>query len=517
MTAKKSRDVEPNRILEESGAMTSLLHELIGANPHHPRVLLEKLEQPNLAWVNIQAMQQDPLFASVGHDERKYREALLDRCAYVLPTPEVKTIPNRTAVGVVDRYGGAGIGQNGGSGRALYLNGYHIKGVGRTPLISSRTDEAHASGGAYLEEAVREAIFASLVELEFPHGSIPILAIIVTGQTTTWIEDEGPRPERRCLVVRPAFGRPAHYEKASSFISNIPHDGAADYMRSRMALVNSIARLGEQGLLEMFREFFSKWGEQLAFSYIHRMPHGGNTSSNISLDARLLDFGGMTAVPGWSQYSTMLGCPPSGRELAFVVSTAESLIANYAQAISLEPEQKVSLTADLVAKAAGTYASTAYFQALALCGLGKYEIYAIQNIDGVQINREIDRILSQAQAEKICIFDTMSPPKFSGGFDVVWTDSSSIFATPLRVRLTSALAVINGGAPVSEENLLRIKSRASYICRPRFGLYREQIKKNIYRAVENDLKGDRLSQESLDQLIGKYIVENARYSHSARS
>src|ERR1700681_3918252 len=58
--------------------------------------------------------------------------------------------PQRVAL--ADRYGGMGIGPNGGSGRAGYLAGVHIKGIGPTDLIGSGNDGFHATGSMYLQE-----------------------------------------------------------------------------------------------------------------------------------------------------------------------------------------------------------------------------------------------------------------------------------------------------------------------------------------------------------------------------
>jgi hypothetical protein len=87
---------------------------------------------------------------------------------------------------VADRYGGAGIGRNGGSGRNALVNGFLVKGVGRTPLVGQSTPLSHASGGAYLEECVREAIFSEVVSHDFPYGAVPALGILGTGLVQDW-------------------------------------------------------------------------------------------------------------------------------------------------------------------------------------------------------------------------------------------------------------------------------------------------------------------------------------------
>ncbi len=52
----------------------------------------------------------------------------------------------------MDRYGGAGLARNGGSGRAAMTQGWLIKGVGRTPLVSVASDPIHATGRSTLSD-----------------------------------------------------------------------------------------------------------------------------------------------------------------------------------------------------------------------------------------------------------------------------------------------------------------------------------------------------------------------------
>ena len=63
-----------------------------------------------------------------------------------------------------------------------------------------------------LEDGIREAIYSEVCAQEFPHGSIPMIAILDTGLTfsspdATEIFDQG---ARRCIVIRPSTIRAAH-------------------------------------------------------------------------------------------------------------------------------------------------------------------------------------------------------------------------------------------------------------------------------------------------------------------
>jgi hypothetical protein len=200
---------------------------------------------------------------------------------------------------IADRYGGVGIGRNGGSGRNAILHGLQIKGIGRTPLVSPSTEISHASGGAYLEECVREAIYAQVVAHDFPYGAVPAQAIIDTGLEQDWPAPIQPARERRVLLVRPLFVRPAHFERALGFDSGVPFEGERDHLRVKAVIGAASEAIGKAELLGLFESFWFKWAHQIAYGFVHRLPHGNNTSSNISLDGRLVDFGATSAVPNW--------------------------------------------------------------------------------------------------------------------------------------------------------------------------------------------------------------------------
>ena len=175
---------------------------------------------------------QRPLKPSARHKNRCSTQIRIGAIPTILIDSDTgEMFDDDVTVGYADRYGGSGIGLNGGSGRAAVVNGYLVKGVGRTPLVSSLTDESHASGGAYLEESIRETIFAEIVRAEFPCSAIPVLAIIDTGLIQIFEESAGPKMERRTLLIRPSFIRPAHFERATAYFSGNPKEGQQDTLR----------------------------------------------------------------------------------------------------------------------------------------------------------------------------------------------------------------------------------------------------------------------------------------------
>src|SRR5206468_820219 len=103
-----------------------------------------------------------------------------------------------------DRYGATSGSAHGGSGRVGTNGPFNVKGLGRTPLASTMSDWQHSHGCLWLEEAVREAIYSEVADAEFPHGAVPVVAIIGTGIRH---ELEDGAVGERALLVRPSFLR----------------------------------------------------------------------------------------------------------------------------------------------------------------------------------------------------------------------------------------------------------------------------------------------------------------------
>jgi len=220
--------------------------------------------------------------------------------AWRLAQPARDGISPKGLSGFADRYGGSGIGRNGGSGRNVVIGKVQIKGVGRTPLVSPDMPESHASGGAFLEECIREAIFAGVVAHDFPYGAIPVKEIMDTGECQSWPAHVQPARERRVLLVRPLFVRPAHFERALSFDLPRLEQARKDHERVAAVLERSASALGSDAFVALLDSFWPKWAHQLAYGFVHRLSHGNNTSSNIAVDGRLLDFGAASTLPSWA-------------------------------------------------------------------------------------------------------------------------------------------------------------------------------------------------------------------------
>jgi hypothetical protein len=343
---------------------TKLSAQVIQSDNGHVPIPLQRLPQARLLWLNSDAASEDPVFATVDNDLSRYGKHLLKACAFTVTTDHTSV----DTVGVADRYGGDGIGSNGGSGRAAFIGGYHVKGIGRTPLVGLGVDETHASGFAYLEECVRESILAEICARDFPFGSVRTLAIIETGRVQVWQTETGPKPERCCLLIRSAFLRPAHLERAVAFRTANPHEGSVDAERVRRTvhcLANAVGGLGT--LQDRLLDSLARWARQLACSYVYCLPHGGVSSSNVCVDGRLVDFGAMAAVPSLARYWVASGVHPSGEEYKDILNTVNSLACTFRFTLGMG-ETARSWREAAIAGVLSAYGDELHSQALRLLG-----------------------------------------------------------------------------------------------------------------------------------------------------
>lgn len=210
-----------------------------------------------------------------------------------------------------DRYGGPGVGHSGGSGRCAVLNGIQVKGVGRTPLVTSKVDAFHSNGMLGFEEAMREAIWSEVAQLALPIGSVRTLALIDTGSTfQVTAADGAPEILQRFLLLRQFALRPAHYFRNVNFATPLHADTGLreDAVRTSLAVqtlpqvyrhlfpacagAHDTVGVLNIGLLEVATRF----AFQNATAMVKRIFHGSLSPSNIAMDGRYIDFGTITPV-----------------------------------------------------------------------------------------------------------------------------------------------------------------------------------------------------------------------------
>lgn len=251
--------------------------------------------------------------------------AELDLLKYAYATPHeddpVERFSDELAQFWCDRYGGEGVGYNGGSGRCGDDKLVQIKGIGQTPLLGTATDKLHSYGGATLGEAIREAIWGEIFNALTPHGATRVLGILGTNTFTY----SSLRPVngrnvdgKRALILRQLSVRPAHFMRAVYFDNADPwlSGPGMDAQRTKAAIATFHLALRDQlgwsaetadddpislinrGLVEMF----GRIARQVAVTQAKRLPHCTLNCSNICLNGKLIDFGTATAVRGYRPY-----------------------------------------------------------------------------------------------------------------------------------------------------------------------------------------------------------------------
>lgn len=192
---------------------------------------------------------------------------------------------------LAERYGGKGIGYNGGGARCGTLGKYQLKGIGTNPLVGDHDNKVHAYGGLDAKSAINEIIFTKVLEKVLPIGAAQVYGMIFTG-TTTAID---PVSEEQCwgaILVREACVRPAHFLPSSGFAPRLEQSKSLrpDFARTKIVNQNLAGRFSSSNEYIMFMGgFLKKCANQMAFSRIARIMHSTLTPSNISIDGRWLD------------------------------------------------------------------------------------------------------------------------------------------------------------------------------------------------------------------------------------
>ncbi|AVR94969.1 hypothetical protein [Pseudoduganella armeniaca] len=470
---------------------------LFGAGSGHVPVTLQRLRGARVLWLNQQVAACDPAFAAAGGTLAAYERHLLASCAYAVASPGTAFDAGDEITAHADRYGGPGIGLNGGSGRAAVLGGYHVKGIGRTPLVSALTDPTHASGGAYLEEAVRETVFAEVVRHEFPHGAVPVLAILDTGLTQDW----GSVRERRVLVVRPCFLRPAHFVRAVAFHSGHPTEGAADAARVRHMFDACGELLGKTRLVERCLALWTAWAEQLAYSFVHRLPHGSNTISNICLDGKLVDFGATSAVPSWADTATMLARVPFEALRAMLPRVLRSDAYYYERHLDAAFGSAAVLDA-LCARIEQAFQRTTVIEVLRLAGICRS--VAAGQADGSDAARWwqlVHVLIADCQREQVDLVERGAPHGAPWTFAQLWSSSVPRPLRPLRDALECIVR------PAQRE---LAALRCARLAATRHGLLRERIKPVLQRHLDPGGAGLAPRRRDIEDAICARVAANRR-------
>jgi len=187
-----------------------------------------------------------------------------------------------------ERYGGFGLGVNGGGARVVGDEKVQIKGVGPNVLAGNGAPSSHSYGGLDIQGAVKEIIYSRLLSRISPVGVQGIYGLILLDETSARHNGEN---APSVLLVRERVTRPAHFLPCINFKQK---NGKSNLIPSDFSRILGIYKaIGKQALLSEFyaltQHFLERCADQLSFFQVARLSHNALSPSNISIDGRVLD------------------------------------------------------------------------------------------------------------------------------------------------------------------------------------------------------------------------------------
>lgn len=240
-----------------------------------------------------------------------------------------------TIIAKADRYGGNGIGVNGGSGRCAEWDGMLVKGIGPTNLVGSGTPFWHSYGGASLREAIKELIWGEIFDLALPHGAVKITHVIGVGSNVPlhYPDYYGRLDSPRVLILRESFVRPAHFMRATYFdpLPNFHKDNCNDVVRTKNALAAFKKIFGDalpnqyETLIQALWAMYSRFGEQISAARAKCLIHGSLFPSNITIEGKFLDFGMSSAISDFGRPIIAKGCPDAWEQHQPIIQSIKDI------------------------------------------------------------------------------------------------------------------------------------------------------------------------------------------------
>src|SRR5690606_31109938 len=113
-----------------------------------------------------------------------------------------------------ERYGGFGLGTNGGGARVANINDAQIKGIGANALAGQGAPKSHSYGGLDIQSAVKEIIYSRLLNKISPIGAQAIQGLILLDEVSA-LHNGKKAPS--VLMVREPVARPGHFLPCANF------------------------------------------------------------------------------------------------------------------------------------------------------------------------------------------------------------------------------------------------------------------------------------------------------------
>jgi hypothetical protein len=370
--------------------------------------MLDTLPRESFVRVRVRQLAKPRVIWSGGPNSLERIEKTYGWCCPLPGEPEDAYSDEATFV-LAERYGGQGIGVNGGGVRCGWHSGMQVKGTGPSQLAGDGASYWHSYGGASVREAVREAIWGEVFNAALPHGAVRVQAIISTGTTVPlhYPDHLGNSTCGRALIVRPAFLRPAHYLRsaffrpARGFLDEYPTDTTrtrAAVLSLRQGLAVSLGGFEGDSLPDLLGPACVRYAEQIAAARAKRLLHGSLSPSNIALDGRFLDFGMSSAVSDHGRIVVARGCPDAWQQHGLLIQGIDDL-AFYIDKYADEGIGYIALRNYLRKVFLDALTRRFAIELVKLSGLPEMEVAALPHVDFAATASVFNEVISAGNRE----------------------------------------------------------------------------------------------------------------------
>ncbi len=240
----------------------------------------------------------------------------------------------------VERYGGIGIGNNGGGARTSNDGTFQLKGTGRNILAGKNVEGHHGYGGLDSPSAISEVIFSLVLDKVLPLGAAKVCGLIYVGEDLGLYgnDDDNIKKCWGVILVREMCLRPAHFIESPFFEPQNDFDNHGISDQKRTVDVNKQLKHLQGGedndYIRFLGGFLSACANQFAFARLLRISHSTITPSNISLDGRWLDVSTAGFMSSGINYCRAR--MPFFDETQSIVEILQNLIGEYNKANNTE-------------------------------------------------------------------------------------------------------------------------------------------------------------------------------------
>lgn len=454
---------------------------LLGGTDSSVEIKLERLKGASILWT-------DPDFCLINPDA-----CFLERVAVAAHHQSAKYY----VVGRVDRYGGTGIGTNGGAGRAAIVNGLYLKGIGTTPLIGKGSHISHSSGVAYLEECARELALACVLSAELPYGALLPVCIVARAEEVSWQTQQGLKHKTCAILARKPFIRPAHFVRANGYepVSGV-NEFSIDCRRVEANIQLVRDAIGDDCFISALEDCFTAAAHQFAYASAWNITLGGVSLSNIDLGAKVVDFGGVGSMPYWGAFGESAGSPLSNSALSSLATALDDLFSDLRRYSSISTQKLSSAITRTHSAIASSYYSRLHFEILRVMGFTSRQSDLVLKSENSKVLLGLERIKSQMA-------------RYAGDLDSSWGNQNGEVDVDHCELVEASVSLLSTSGCGNREEIAQLaKRRRIFRKRSRPELSRRQLNDRLYLALNRDGQGH--NRESFSELIRNIVIESRR-------